>query len=120
MVTNLFPVGMVVGTRRIDRRTDQHCRLCLNALSTVFTMDIYVKKFRPLASQKEIIRTGHVVTSGGSTDFGDHHHCHRQYQRIESVQCIPIGTGIYRTAYGGCFPVRHLWKRTTTMAATWH
>ena len=43
-----------------------------------------------------------------STDFGDHHHCHRQYQRIESVQCIPIGTGIYRTAYGDCFPVRHL------------
>ena len=38
----------------------------LNALSTVFTMDIYVKNFNPEASQKEIIRTGHVVTLVGA------------------------------------------------------
>ena len=38
----------------------------LNALSTVFTMDIYVKKIRPQAKQREIIRVGQVVTVVGA------------------------------------------------------
>lgn len=105
MVTNLFPVGMVgLVLAVLTAALISTVGSALNALSTVFTMDIYVKKFRPLASQKEIIRTGHVVTVAGALISV----IIRQYQRIESVQCIPIGTGIYRTAYGGCFPVRHL------------
>lgn len=109
MVTNLFPVGMVgLVLAVLTAALISTVGSALNALSTVFTMDIYVKKFRPLASQKEIIRTGHVVTVAGALISVIITNCHRQYQRIESVQCIPIGTGIYRTAYGGCFPVRHL------------
>ena len=38
----------------------------LNALSTVFTMDIYVKKFKPSASAKEISRMGYLVTIIGA------------------------------------------------------
>ena len=34
----------------------------LNSLSTVFTLDIYVKKFRPNADAKERIRLGRIVT----------------------------------------------------------
>jgi len=62
MVTNLFPPGMnglvivvliavLVGTIGSS----------LNALSTVFTMDVYVKKYKPEATNREIIRMGRIV-----------------------------------------------------------
>lgn len=62
MVTNLFPSGMnglvivvliavLVGTIGSS----------LNALSTVFTMDVYVKKINPGATNKEIIRMGRLT-----------------------------------------------------------
>jgi len=38
----------------------------LNALSTIFTMDIYVKKFHPNASQQRINYVGRIVTVIGS------------------------------------------------------
>ncbi|MBQ7421021.1 MAG: sodium:solute symporter, partial [Prevotella sp.] len=67
MVTNLFPQGMVglvfaVLTAALVSTVGSS----LNALSTVFTMDIYVKKYRPQATEREIIRIGHVVTIVGS------------------------------------------------------
>lgn len=109
MVTNLFPVGMVgVGTGRIDRRTDQHCQLCPECAEYRLHDGYLCQEIQATCQPERDHPYGTRGYSGGSTDFGDHHHCHRQYQRIESVQCIPIGTGIYRTAYGGCFPVRHL------------
>lgn len=38
----------------------------LNSLSTVFTMDIYLKKFRPQASDKEVLSIGRWVIVGGA------------------------------------------------------
>ncbi len=38
----------------------------LNSLSTVFTMDIYLKKFRPNASEKEILSIGRWVVAVGA------------------------------------------------------
>ncbi|RYD73543.1 MAG: Na+/glucose cotransporter, partial [Sphingobacteriales bacterium] len=66
MVTNLFPPGMnglvivvliavLVGT----------IGSCLNSLSTVFTMDVYVKKINPNATTKEIIKTGRLTVVAG-------------------------------------------------------
>jgi solute:Na+ symporter, SSS family len=66
MVTNLFPSGMnglvivvliavLVGTIGSS----------LNALSTVFTMDVYVKKIKPTATNKEIIKMGRIVVVVG-------------------------------------------------------
>ncbi|EHQ30794.1 sodium:solute symporter family transporter [Mucilaginibacter paludis] len=66
MVTNLFPPGMnglvivvliavLVGTIGSS----------LNALSTVFTMDIYVKKLNPMASNQQIIRMGRLTVIAG-------------------------------------------------------
>lgn len=66
MVTNLFPPGMnglvivvliavLVGTIGSS----------LNSLSTVFTMDIYVKKINPKATNKEIINMGRWVVVVG-------------------------------------------------------
>jgi SSS family solute:Na+ symporter len=66
MVTNLFPAGMnglvivvliavLVGTIGSS----------LNSLSTVFTMDVYVKKIKPNASNAEIVKVGRMTVVAG-------------------------------------------------------
>ena len=66
MVTNLFPPGMnglvivvliavLVGTIGSS----------LNSLSTVFTMDVYVKNINPNATNKQIIRMGRLSVIAG-------------------------------------------------------
>lgn len=66
LVTNLFPAGMnglvivvliavLVGTIGSS----------LNALSTVFTTDIYVKKINPAASTQQIIKVGRITVLAG-------------------------------------------------------
>jgi SSS family solute:Na+ symporter len=66
MVTNLFPSGMnglvivvliavLVGTIGSS----------LNALSTVFTSDVYAKKINPNATNADIIRTGRMTVVAG-------------------------------------------------------
>ena len=67
LVTHIFPAGLVglvmaVFTAALVSTIGS----ALNALSTVFTMDIYVKNIRPEASQSEIVRTGHIVTVVGA------------------------------------------------------
>lgn len=67
MVTNLFPIGMVgLVLAVLTAALVSTIGSALNALSTVFTMDIYVKKYRPEASTKEIIRIGQIVTVVGA------------------------------------------------------
>lgn len=66
IVTNLFPPGMnglvivvliavLVGTIGSS----------LNSLSTVFTMDVYVKKYRPQATNQEIVKVGRYTIIAG-------------------------------------------------------
>ena len=66
MVTNLFPPGMnglvivvliavLVGTIGSS----------LNALSTVFTTDLYVKKINPTATNEQIIKVGRLTVIAG-------------------------------------------------------
>jgi len=66
MVTSLFPPGMnglvivvliavLVGTIGSS----------LNALSTVFTTDVYVKKINPAASNRQIIKIGRITVVAG-------------------------------------------------------
>ncbi|MEQ8473512.1 MAG: sodium:solute symporter [Marinoscillum sp.] len=67
MVTQLFPAGMTglvmaVLIAALVSTIDS----ALNSLSTVFTMDIYVKRFKPDASQKQIVTIGRVVTVLGA------------------------------------------------------
>ncbi len=67
MVTRLFPAGMTglimaVLIAALISTIDS----ALNSLSTVFTMDIYVKKFRPGAAPGEIIRIGRIVAAAGA------------------------------------------------------
>jgi SSS family solute:Na+ symporter len=67
MVTRLLPAGMVgmvmaVLIAALVSTIDS----ALNSLSTVFTMDIYVKKYKPAATQKEIVRIGRIATVSGA------------------------------------------------------
>ena len=68
MVENLFPVGMVgLVFAVLTACLVSTIGSALNALSTVFTMDIYVKKFNPNASQRRINFVGRIVTVIGAT-----------------------------------------------------
>jgi len=67
LVINLFPVGMIgLVLAVLTAALISTIGSALNALSTVFTMDIYVRSIRPNADQKEITRTGRVVTVIGA------------------------------------------------------
>jgi SSS family solute:Na+ symporter len=67
MVENLFPVGMVgLVFAVLTACLVSTIGSALNALSTIFTMDIYVKKFHPNASQQRINYVGRIVTVIGS------------------------------------------------------
>lgn len=67
MVTHLFPAGMTglvmaVLIAALVSTIDS----ALNSLSAVFTMDIYVKRYNPEASQKVVVRIGRIVTALGA------------------------------------------------------
>jgi len=67
LVTRLFPPGMrgliiVVLIAALVGNIGSS----LNSVSTVFTMDIYIRKYRPGASNREIIRIGRVITIAGA------------------------------------------------------
>ncbi len=67
MVTSLFPVGMTglvmaVLIAALVSTIDS----ALNSLGTVFTMDIYVKNFRPNAGTGEVVKVGRIVTALGA------------------------------------------------------
>ena len=66
MVTSLFPVGMVgLVLAVLTAALVSTIGSALNALSTVFTMDIYLKR-KPEASPQQLIQTGHRVTVVGA------------------------------------------------------
>jgi SSS family solute:Na+ symporter len=67
MVTQLFPAGLrgliiVVLIAALISTIGS----ALNSLSTVFTMDVYVKNHKPDATNKEIVKIGRLVTLFGS------------------------------------------------------
>ena len=67
MVENLFPIGMVgLVFAVLTACLVSTIGSALNALSTVFTMDIYVKRFNPNASQRRINYVGRIVTVIGA------------------------------------------------------
>ncbi|HVS95357.1 MAG TPA: hypothetical protein VHE54_02695, partial [Puia sp.] len=67
LVTRLFPTGLrgliiVVLIAALVGNIGSS----LNSVSTVFTMDIYIKKYRPQAATREIIRIGRIITIAGA------------------------------------------------------
>jgi SSS family solute:Na+ symporter len=118
MVTQLFPTGMrgliiVVLIAALISTIGS----ALNSLSTVFTMDIYVKKYAPDASQKSIVKTGRLVVLIGSllsiiVTLG-----------IDSIKGLNL-FDIFQSILGFIAPPMSvvflfcvLWNKTTTRAA---
>ena len=67
LVTHMFPAGMVgLVMAVLTAALVSTIGSALNALSTVFTLDIYVKNIKPDATPKEIARTGRIVTVFGA------------------------------------------------------
>ena len=67
LVTRLFPAGLrgliiVVLIAALVGNIGSS----LNSVSTVFTMDIYIRKYRPGATIREIIRIGRMMTLAGA------------------------------------------------------
>jgi solute:Na+ symporter, SSS family len=118
LVTRLFPAGMIglvmsVLLAALISTIDS----ALNSLSTVFTMDIYVKKYKPEATQKEIIKIGRIVTLVGAVlaillTLG-----------ISSIKGLKL-FDIFQAILGFIAPPMTvvflfgvLWKKATTLAA---
>ncbi len=118
MVTRLLPSGMIglvmaVLIAALVSTIDS----ALNSLSTVFTMDIYVKKFQPNATQKQIVSIGRVVTVVGAVlavfmAVG-----------IDSIKGLNL-FDVFQAVLGFLAPPLSvvflfgvLWKKTTTKAA---
>lgn len=118
LVYNLFPVGMVgLVLAVLTAALISTIGSALNALSTVFTMDIYVKNMRPQATQKEIARTGRIVTVVGAlvsivitiaVDNIKGMNLFNVFQSVLSFIAPPMAA---------VFVMGVFWKRCTTLAA---
>ena len=118
MVENLFPVGMVgLVFAVLTACLISTIGSALNALSTVFTMDVYVKNFKPGAPQWEINLVGRIVTVVGAA--------------LAIVLTIAIDSikglnlfNVFQSVLGfiappmtAVFLLGIFWRRTTTLAA---
>lgn len=117
LVTNLFPPGLnglvivvliavLVGTIGSS----------LNALSTVFTTDLYVKKINPAATPKQIIRVGRITVLAGCA------FAILMAIAIDSIKGLNL-FDVFQAVLGFIAPplsvvflLAVFWKRTTRMA----
>jgi len=118
LVSSLFPVGMVgLVIAVLTAALISTIGSALNALSTVFTMDIYVKNINTEATQAEIVRTGHIVTVVGAlvsilitiaVDNIKGMDLFNVFQSVLSFIAPPMAA---------VFVMGVFWKRCTTLAA---
>ena len=118
MVTHLFPTGMVgLVLAVLTAALVSTVGSALNALSTVFTMDIYVKKIRPQAKQKEIIRVGQVVTVVGALISVIITIAIDSIKGLNLFNVFQSVLGFIAPPMAAVFLFGVFWKRTTTLAA---
>jgi SSS family solute:Na+ symporter len=89
----------------------------LNALSTVFTIDIYVKKFCPEASTQKIIRVGHVVTVAGALISVMITIAIDSIKGLDLFNVFQSVLGFIAPPMAAVFLFGVFWKRATTAAA---
>ena len=118
LVTRLFPSGMIglvmaVLIAALVSTIDS----ALNSLSTVYTMDIYVKRHRPDATQQQIVQTGRLATAAGAVLAV------LLTLAIDSIKGLNL-FDVFQAVLGFIAPPMSvvflfgvLWKRTTTRAA---
>lgn len=118
MVTNLFPVGMVgLVLAVLTAALVSTIGSALNALSTVFTMDIYLKKYKPNATNKEIIRIGQVVTVVGAIISVIITIAIDSIKGLNLFNIFQSVLGFIAPPMAAVFVFGVFWKRATTAAA---
>jgi solute:Na+ symporter, SSS family len=117
MVTNLFPPGMnglvivvliavLVGTIGSS----------LNALSTVFTTDLYVKKLNPGASNQQIIKVGRITVVAGCVFAVLMALCIDNIKGLNLFDIFQSVLGFIAPPLSVVFLLSVFWKRTTRKA----
>jgi solute:Na+ symporter, SSS family len=118
MVTRLLPAGMTgmvmaVLIAALVSTIDS----ALNSLSTVFTMDIYIKKHNPNALQKEIVNTGRIVTLIGAIAAIFLTLAIDSIKGLNLFDVFQAVLGFIAPPMSVVFLFGVLWKKTTTRAA---
>ncbi len=118
MVTRLFPAGMTglimaVLIAALISTIDS----ALNSLSTVFTMDIFVKRYRPAATQKDIIHIGRIVTVIGAVLAIFLTLAIDSIKGLKLFDVFQAILGFIAPPMSVVFLFGVLWKRTTTLSA---
>ena len=118
MVENLFPVGMVgLVFAVLTACLVSTIGSALNALSTVFTMDIYVKKLNPNASQRRINFVGRIVTVIGATIAIVLTVAIDSIKGLNLFNVFQSVLGFIAPPMAAVFVLGIFWKRATTRAA---
>lgn len=118
MVTRLLPAGMTgmvmaVLIAALVSTIDS----ALNSLSTVFTMDIYMRKHNQEASQKEIIKIGRIVTLIGAVVAIFLTLAIDSIKGLNLFDVFQAILGFIAPPMSVVFLFGVLWKKTTTKAA---
>jgi solute:Na+ symporter, SSS family len=118
LVTRLFPAGMTglvmaVLIAALISTIDS----ALNSLSTVFTVDIYVKNFRPDASRNEIVKTGRIVSLAGAVIAVLIALAINSIKGLNLFDIFQAILGFLAPPMAAVFLFGVLWKKTTTLAA---
>jgi solute:Na+ symporter, SSS family len=118
MVTELFPAGMTglvmaVLIAALVSTIDS----ALNSLSTVFTMDIYVKKYKPDATPQETVRIGRTVAIVGAAIAVVLTMAIDSIKGLNLFDVFQAVLGFIAPPMSVVFLFGVLWKGTTTCAA---
>jgi SSS family solute:Na+ symporter len=88
----------------------------LNSLSTVFTMDIYAKKYKPNASQQEFNKIGRIVTLVGALLSVFLAMAITKIQGLSFFNIFQSVLGFIAPPMAVAFLLSVLWRKTTTRA----
>jgi solute:Na+ symporter, SSS family len=118
MVTKLFPAGMTglvmaVLIAALVSTIDS----ALNSLGTVFTMDIYIKKYKPNATPKETVRIGRTVAIAGAAIAVFLTMAIDSIKGLNLFDVFQAVLGFIAPPMSVVFLLGVLWKRMTTLAA---
>ena len=118
MVENLFPKGMVgLVFAVLTACLVSTIGSALNALSTVFTIDIYVKRFRPDATQRHINYVGRIVTIVGAVLAIIITVAIDSIKGLNLFNVFQSVLGFIAPPMTAVFLLGVFWRRTTTRAA---
>ena len=118
MVENLFPVGMVgLVFAVLTACLVSTIGSALNALSTVFTMDVYVKNFKPVAPQWEINLVGRIVVLVGAVLAIAMTVAIDAIKGLNLFNVFQSVLGFIAPPMAAVFLMGIFWRRTTTRAA---